>query len=332
MVSALKPVVTDAAPKMPLLDVRDLHLGFQFRDGMVEALRGIDLSVNCGEIVGIVGESGSGKSLTAFSIMGLLPKTAKILNGTIRVGGTDLLSASARELDAIRGKTASIVFQEPMMALNPTMRIGEQVIEHVSEARDLSRRARRQLMTEVLDKVRMPHPASVIDAYPHELSGGMRQRVVIAAAIAAGPRLVVADEPTTALDVTIQAQIVDLLLHLQRDTGMGLLFITHDLALVSTIAHRVVVMYAGRVVESGKVEDVLRDPQHPYTRGLLDCLPERHGKGEILRVIPGVVPSLRSRVPGCQFQNRCPRATDRCKGEEPRLRDVQGRQVACHVA
>jgi oligopeptide/dipeptide ABC transporter ATP-binding protein len=294
--------------------------------------------------VAVVGESGSGKSVTALSILRLLPSPpGEILGGSIVFGGRDLLRIPERELRAVRGAEIAMIFQEPMTSLNPVFSIGSQIAEAVHTHQSVTRRQARAKAIEMLELVGIPSPAERVDAYPHELSGGMRQRVMIAMALSCGPTLLIADEPTTALDVTIQAQILDLLRSLQQRLGMSILFITHDLALVAEFARDVVVMYAGRVVESGPAEVLFADPLHPYTRGLLGSLPPlgsvRQSRPRRLNAIEGVVPALGDLPPGCRFAARCalyaehPPGYEHCETTEPELRAMpDGRRARCHYA
>jgi len=261
-----------------------------------------------GEVLAIVGESGSGKSLTALSVLGLLPRgIAHVASGTISFEGEDLVGASERSLDAIRGKKIGMIFQEPLSALNPVMRIGDQIIEGLLVRGEASVQSARQRAIAALAEVRIPDPERRMRQYPHELSGGMRQRVMIALALISSPRVLVADEPTTALDVTVQAQILDLMKSLQTRSDMSLVLITHDLGIVADIADRVAVMYAGMIVESGPVDAILTMPRHPYTIGLLSCLPEFATHGRRLNVVPGSIPALSEEIKGCRFKSRCPR-------------------------
>ncbi len=299
-----------------LLDVRGLRTWFETPKGTVKAVDGVDLTLERGEILGLVGESGSGKSITGFSLLGLVDAPGKIVEGEIRFLGEDLRAASHRRLRALRGNRIAMIFQDPMMTLNPVLRIGTQMIETVQAHERVSKAEARARARDALGMVGIPHPEERIDAYPHEFSGGMRQRVAIAIALLHRPDLIIADEPTTALDVTIQSQILSEVQTLTRDLGMGMIWISHDLGVVGQLAQKVAVMYAGRIVERGSVDEVLDRPRHPYTRGLLDSLPMENDRGQPLRQIPGNAPPPLGRPEGCPFRPRCARATDACL-EEP---------------
>jgi len=302
-----------------LLAVTNLRTVFRTDRGVVEAVRGVSFELAAGETLGLVGESGCGKSVTAMSLTRLLREPpATILPGSsVRFRGEELLDASPARLRRIRGAGIGMIFQEPMTSLNPVLRIGDQVAEAIREHAGGDRGAVRARVIELLGRVGLPEPAERYSAYPHQLSGGMRQRVMIAIALAGGPDLLVADEPTTALDVTIQAQILDLLADLQRELGMALLLISHDLAVVSQVADRVAVMYAGRIVEQGRVPGLFRAPGHPYTRGLLRALPRLDTPPGPLPAIPGRVPDPRERLAGCPFAPRCPEVMSRCETDDP---------------
>jgi peptide/nickel transport system ATP-binding protein len=305
----------------PLLSVRDLRTWFHTDAGVARAVDGVSFDVGRGEVVGLVGESGCGKSVTSLSIMRLVPEPpGEIQPGSgVEFDGRDLLSLSAADMRAVRGNDIAMVFQEPMTSLNPVQRIGAQVAEPLQVHRGLDRSAARARALELLAMVGIPSPADRVDDYPHQLSGGMRQRVMIASALACEPALLIADEPTTALDVTIQAQILELLLDLRDRLGMAVILITHDLGVVAETCDRVVVMYAGRVVEQAPVAELFRDPRHPYTQGLLEALPRLGRRQERLAVIPGAVPAPVAWPAGCRFHPRCPHAWDRCAAEEPDL-------------
>jgi oligopeptide/dipeptide ABC transporter ATP-binding protein len=316
-----------------VLAVRDLRTSFQTERGKLVAVDGVDLELFAGETLGVVGESGCGKSVTALSILRLLPEPpARIERGEILFEGRNLRSLSGEELRKLRGNRIAMIFQEPMTSLNPVFRVGDQIEEALRVHRDLSRSEREARVIELLELVGIPEPRSRMRDYPHQLSGGMRQRVMIAMALANDPAVLIADEPTTALDVTIQAQILELLESLKRRFEMAVLFITHDLGVVAETAQRVAVLYAGRVVESGTVQQIFTAPQHPYTRGLLDSLPSAHTvPGESLKVIPGRVPDLIARPQGCSFRERCTRAIARCASDDPALAPGRGGAfVACH--
>jgi dipeptide transport system ATP-binding protein len=315
---------------MALLEIENLSVDFRTRAGPFRAVDGIALSIDDGEVVAIVGESGSGKSVAMLALMGLLPWTATITADRLTFDGQNLLSLSKRRRRAIRGKDMAMIFQEPMTSLNPCFSVGFQITEMLAAHEEGSRSGRRKRAIELLDMVGIPSPASRLDAFPHQLSGGMSQRVMIAMAIACNPRLLIADEPTTALDVTIQAQILDLLLDLQRDRGMALVLITHDMGVVAETAQRVAVQYAGQQVEEQDVAGLFAAPRHPYTAALLEALPERSA-GRRLPTIPGVVPGQCDRPEGCLFNPRCNRATDLCRKAPPTLtRLPEGMTVRCH--
>jgi len=319
----------------PLLEIEDLRTYFFTADGIVRAVDGVSYSVRAGETLAVVGESGCGKSVTAMSILRLLPSPpARIVSGAIRFQGRDLLAASEEEMRAIRGNEISMIFQEPMTSLNPVLTVGRQIAETLALHQGLSDDAAAARAVEMLDLVRIPEPARRAKEFPHQLSGGMRQRVMIAMALACNPKLLIADEPTTALDVTIQAQILDLMLELKRKIGAAIVLITHDLGVVAETAQRVVVMYAGRKVEEASVEALFDRPRHPYTLGLMGSIP-RLGSAENderprLVEIPGIVPRLTKPIPGCAFAERCTYAKDRCRTESPTLEEkVPGHFAAC---
>jgi peptide/nickel transport system ATP-binding protein len=309
----------------PLLAVRDLRVAFATRAGPVEAVAGIDVDLEAGRVLGVVGESGSGKSVSMLGVLGLLPKSATV-TGSARFCGRELLGMAPPALQAIRGARIGMIFQDPLTALNPVLRVGEQIVEAIRIHRDLSRKAAMARVVELLDLVSIPQPRERIQQYPHEFSGGMRQRVMIAMAMANEPELLIADEPTTALDVTVQAQILEVLQSLRANLGIG------DLGVVAGMADAVAVMYAGRIVERGSVDAVFDDPRHPYTRGLLAALPTLDAGDEPLVGIEGRPPSLRDRPPGCAFHPRCALAEARCRVERPALRFVGPTWCACHLA
>ncbi len=317
-----------------ILEVRDLSTHFDTERGLFRAVDGISFNVRRSRTVGLVGESGCGKSVTSLSVMGLVPSPpGRVSADALRFEGRDLLTMSADERRKLRGGKMSMIFQEPMTSLNPVRTIGHQIIEAVRAHTDLSPAAARDRAIEVLDLVRIPSPKSRIDEYPHRLSGGMRQRVMIAMALSCDPALLIADEPTTALDVTIQAQILDLLGDLQARLGMAILIITHDLGVIAEIADEVIVMYAGKIVESAPVRELFADPQHPYTIGLLGSIPRLGEYRERLATIEGTVPSPANQPKGCRFSPRCPFADTRCRDEPPPLRDLGGgHDVACWKA
>jgi len=318
----------------PLLELRDLQTHFFTDDGVVRAVDGVSYDLRAGETLAVVGESGSGKSVTSLSILRLVAEPpGRIVGGSIRFRGRDLLRLPVADMRAIRGKEISMIFQEPMTSLNPVYTCGEQIIEVVMLHEKLPRPAARQRAIEMLTLVGIPSPEQRVDEYPHQMSGGMRQRVMIAMALACRPAILIADEPTTALDVTIQAQILELLQRLQQELGMAVLLITHDLGVVAETADRVAVMYAGQVVEYCDVVSAFRRTRHPYTAGLLASLPKLGGQDTRLRVIPGQVPDPVRFPSGCRFHPRCPIAQERCRSEQPVLRELTpGHQVRCHRA
>ena len=313
----------------PLLEVRGLEVRFDTPDGEVVAVDGVDATLARGECLGLVGESGSGKSQFALALTGLLAPNGRTA-GRVRLDGEELLGRDEPAWRAIRGRRIGFVFQDPMTALAPHLTVGTQVTETIRAHADLGRAAARERALEWLGRVRIPEPASRLDQYPHELSGGLRQRVMIAIALAAGPSLLIADEPTTALDVTVQRQVLDLFGELRRELGTALLLITHDLGVVAGLCDRVLVMYAGRVVEEAPTDRLFRAPRHPYAAGLLAAMPRLDDAlGRPMALIPGTPPDLRRREPGCAFRPRCAYAIDAC-GRGPELRtDAEGR-VACH--
>jgi len=324
----------DAATR-PLLEVDDLKTYFYTRDGIVRAVDGVSFTVYPGETLAVVGESGCGKSVTSLSILRLIAAPpGKIVNGRLMFQGRDLLGLTEDEMRRVRGNEISMIFQEPMTSLNPVLTIGRQIAEALVLHRGMKRKAALERAVEMLTLVNIPEAARRIEQYPHQLSGGMRQRVMIAMALACNPRLLIADEPTTALDVTIQAQILDLMRGLKEKTGAAIVLITHDLGVVAEMAQRVVVMYAGRKVEEAAVDDLFAQPRHPYTEGLLKSIPRlEHAQAAAhlrLAEIPGMVPSLKDEVAGCLFAPRCGYATERCRREYPPLEEkAPGHFAAC---
>jgi oligopeptide/dipeptide ABC transporter ATP-binding protein len=310
-----------------VLSLRDFRVSFSTLLGPVQAVRGVDLDVHAGEIVGVVGESGSGKSVTFLGMMGLLPRSATV-SGSATVRGTELVGASVKTMREVRGKRVAMIFQDPLSALNPTHKIGNQIVEMIRSHQDMSKDAAMKRAVELLDIVGIPQPDQRARQYPHEFSGGMRQRVMIAMAIANDPEVLIADEPTTALDVTVQAQILEVMQRIQRDLGTAIVLITHDLGVVARVAGRVQVMYAGRAAERALVDDVFAQPTHPYTRGLMASLP---GSGsERLVPIPGSPPNMLEPPPGCAFAPRCSHAMDRCtQGAPPELFRFGSNETAC---
>ncbi|MFG2127822.1 ABC transporter ATP-binding protein [Streptomyces sp. NPDC048751] len=315
-----------------LLEVRDLHVEFGTRDGVARAVNGVTLGVDAGETLAVLGESGSGKSVTAQAVMGILDTPpGRITGGEILFRGRDLLKLTREERRRVRGAEMAMIFQDALSSLNPVLTVGDQLGEMFVVHRGMSRKAARAKAVELMDRVRIPAARERVRQYPHQFSGGMRQRIMIAMALALEPALVIADEPTTALDVTVQAQIMELLAELRRETGMALVLITHDLGVVADVADRIAVMYAGRIVESAPVHDLYKAPAHPYTRGLLDSIPRLDHKGRELHAITGLPPNLMDIPPGCAFHPRCPTARDDCRTDVPPLHTVvAGRGSACH--
>ncbi|SEF81924.1 peptide/nickel transport system ATP-binding protein/oligopeptide transport system ATP-binding protein [Actinacidiphila yanglinensis] len=316
----------------PLLEVRDLHVEFHTRDGVARAVNGVDYSVNAGETLAVLGESGSGKSVTAQTIMGILDMPpGRITQGEILFHGQDMLTMSAEQRRKIRGRKIAMIFQDALSSLNPVLSVGYQLGEMFRVHQGMSRKQARAKSIELMDRVRIPAAKERIGDYPHQFSGGMRQRIMIAMALALEPELIIADEPTTALDVTVQAQVMDLLAELQREYNMGLILITHDLGVVADVADKIAVMYAGRIVETSPVHDIYARPAHPYTKGLLRSIPRLDQKGQELYAIKGLPPNL-TRIPGgCAFHPRCPMAQDVCATDVPLLHPVGAeRGSACH--
>lgn len=316
---------------MALLDIDRLSVHFGDDSTPFRAVDRVSYSVEKGEVVGIVGESGSGKSVSSLAIMGLIDFPGKVMANSLHFDGRDLRTISEKERRQIVGDEIAMIFQDPMTSLNPCYTVGYQIMEALKIHQGGNRKTRRQRAIDLLTQVGIPAPESRLDNYPHQLSGGMSQRVMIAMAIACRPQLLIADEPTTALDVTIQAQIIELLLELQRRENMALILITHDLALVAEAAQYIIVMYAGQVMESGKAEEIFRTPRHPYTQALLRALPEFSSEKERLNSLPGVVPGKYDRPKGCLLSPRCPYATDLCRQQEPELKGEARRQVKCHT-
>ncbi|HCM62261.1 MAG TPA: dipeptide ABC transporter ATP-binding protein [Morganella sp. (in: Bacteria)] len=316
---------------MALLTVDKLSVHFGEKEMPFRAVDRISYQVDEGQVLGIVGESGSGKSVSSLAIMGLIDFPGRVMADNLEFDGRHLLTISEKERRELVGSDVAMIFQDPMTSLNPCYTVGFQIMEALKVHQGGNRKTRLQRTIDLLLLVGIPDPASRLDVYPHQLSGGMSQRVMIAMAIACRPKLLIADEPTTALDVTIQAQIIELLLELQQQENMALVLITHDLALVAEAAHHIIVMYAGQVVESGKAADIFRAPRHPYTQALLRALPEFAGNKSRLESLPGVVPGKYDRPDGCLLNPRCPYATQVCRTEEPALRTVGSRQVKCHT-
>ncbi|HJC65644.1 MAG TPA: ABC transporter ATP-binding protein [Candidatus Enterocloster excrementigallinarum] len=315
-----------------LLEVKNLETEFRVKRGQVKAVNGVSFEVEKGEILAVVGESGSGKSVTSLSIMGLIRDPGKIVGGQILFNGEDLLKKNTREMEQIRGDKISMIFQEPMTSLNPVYRIKDQIMENILTHEKVSKEEALKRSIEMLDLVSIPAPERRAYDYPHQMSGGMRQRVMIAMALSCHPELLIADEPTTALDVTIQAQILDLINRLRKKLGMAVLLITHDLGVVAETADRVVVMYCGRVVEQAKVLDLFTDPKHPYTRGLLDSIPKLDEDRKRLYMIKGIVPDPTHLPKGCAFADRCDHCMEKCREHMPALVDQgNGRKVRCFL-
>jgi oligopeptide transport system ATP-binding protein len=323
----------------PLLDVRDLHVEFHTRDGVARAVNGVTYQVHAGETLAVLGESGSGKSVTAQAIMGILDMPpGRIPRGEIRFRGADMLTMSGEERRQIRGRKIAMIFQDALSSLNPVLSVGYQLGEMFRAHLGVSRKEAKARAVELMDRVRIPAAKERVGDYPHQFSGGMRQRIMIAMAIALEPDLIIADEPTTALDVTVQAQVMDLLAELQRESNMGLILITHDLGVVADVADKIAVMYAGRIVETAPVHELYQRPAHPYTRGLLHSIPRLDQKGQELYAITGLPPNLLKVPTGCAFNPRCPRAEDVCRTDVPPLHPVTerdggelpGRGSACH--
>ena len=316
-----------------LLRIEDLHTYFFTYEGVVKAVNGIDFSIRKGETLGLVGESGCGKSVTSLSIMRLTPRPqGRVVNGSIFFDGINLLELSEKQMRDVRGNLVSMIYQEPMTALNPVYTVGNQITEAIRRHQKVSRKRAAELAVEMLQKVGIPNPNKRMKEYPHQLSGGMRQRVMIAMALSCKPKLLIADEPTTALDVTIQAQILDLMNKLKKDLGASILLITHDLAVIAEMAQSVAVMYAGRIVEYAEVVEFFTDPKHPYTLGLMDSIPKMDDvpADRLLKAIPGIVPSLLHLPRGCSFQDRCAYTFDRCLIDTPPLFESgSGHLVRC---
>ena len=315
--------------EQPTIEVRNLRTHFFTKAGVVKAVDDVSFSVGKGRILGLVGESGSGKSVTGFSIMGLVDPPGRIAGGEILFQGRNLAALSEEEMRQIRGARIAMIFQDPMMTLNPVLRIDTQMIETVLAHDKVSESEARQRARAALVQVGIPSPDERLKAYPHQFSGGMRQRVAIAIALLHKPELIIADEPTTALDVTIQGQILFEVQKLCRESGTSLIWITHDLSVVAGLADEICVMYAGRIVEKGTVDEVLDHPLHPYTRGLIGSVPSRNVRGQPLAQIPGMTPSLLNLAPGCAFRARCPRASDACLVEPEMTAPMTGREVRC---
>ena len=324
---------------VPLLEVRDLHVEFKTRDGVVKAVNGVNYSVSAGETLAVLGESGSGKSVTAQAVMGILDMPpGRIPRGEILFRGEDMLTMSGEERRQIRGQKIAMIFQDALSSLNPVLTVGYQLAEMFRVHQGLSKKEAKARSIALMDRVNIPAASERVNDYPHQFSGGMRQRIMIAMAIALEPDLIIADEPTTALDVTVQAQVMDLLADLQREYHMGLILITHDLGVVADVADKIAVMYAGRIVETAPVHELYKRPAHPYTKGLLESIPRLDQKGRELFAIKGLPPNLLHVPTGCAFNPRCPQAQDICRTELPPLQavaeqdggELPGRASACH--
>lgn len=325
---------TNAEPAkvaVPALEVEHLSVEFPTRRGVLTAIDDVSMRIERGEILGVVGESGAGKSITGLAVLGLLEAPGRIVSGEIRVGGRRVDNLSEDELTAIRGREMGAIFQDPLTALNPLFTIGAQLIETIRLHSGLSKERARERALQLLMEVGIPAAAERLEQYPHQFSGGMRQRVVIALALAAEPGLIIADEPTTALDVSIQAQITSLLRKLCREHHTGIMLVTHDMGVIAETADRVAVMYSGRIVESGRVADVIHDAQHPYTKGLMAAIPSLHERVDALAQIEGSMPRLNSRPSGCAFNPRCPMAGPRCFKEKPELAPAGRNRAACFL-
>ena len=313
----------------PTLQVENLETHFFTKGGVAKAVNGVSFDVKRGEVMGLVGESGSGKTVTGFSLIGLVDEPGRIVGGSIKFNGEELIGASEERLQDLRGNRVAMIFQDPMMTLNPVLRIDTQMIETILAHEKVDKDTARQRCRDALGQVGISAAEERLKAYPHQFSGGMRQRVAIAIALLNKPDLIICDEPTTALDVTIQGQILYESQKLCRETGTSLIWITHDLAVVAGLADKICVMYAGRVVESGQIDGVLDSPIHPYTKGLLGSVPTHSNRGRRLIQIPGMAPSLLNLPEGCSFQARCPRVGDACKQQPPQTSPVEGRDIRC---
>jgi len=315
----------------PVLSVQNLRVEFTTRRGVLRAIDGISFDIAKGEVLGVVGESGAGKSVTGNAVIGLIDAPGRIAGGEIRLSGRRIDNLPAEKMRKIRGKRIGMIFQDPLTSLNPLYKIGEQIIETIRTHSNLSESAARKRAIELLAEVGIPAPDKRIDSYPHEFSGGMRQRVVIALAICADPELIIADEPTTALDVSVQAQIISLIRRLGRDHGTAVMLVTHDMGVIAETCDRVAVMYSGRIAEIGPVQDVIRNPLHPYAKGLMGAIPTLAIEADRLVQIPGSMPRLSAIPPGCAFNPRCASAFDRCRTERPEPIACGEQRVACHL-
>jgi peptide/nickel transport system ATP-binding protein len=323
--------MTRAAANQPLLDVRGLRVEFPTRRGTLVAVDDVSFHIDPGEVLGVVGESGAGKSVTGLSVIGLIDPPGRIAGGEIHLSGMRIDNLPADEMRRIRGKRIGMIFQDPLTSLNPLYRIGEQLVETIRTHTSLPEQAARRRAIDLLAEVGIPAPERRIDSYPHEFSGGMRQRVVIALAICAEPELIIADEPTTALDVSVQAQIISLIKRLGRDHGTAVMLVTHDMGVIAETSDRVAVMYSGRIAEIGPVRDVVQNPLHPYAKGLMGAIPTLAGNAARLVQIPGSMPRLSAIPPGCSFNPRCTFAFDRCRIDRPEPIERGTQAVACHL-
>jgi peptide/nickel transport system ATP-binding protein len=320
-----------SAMSHPVLSVRDLRVEFVTRRGVLKAVDSVSFEIGKGEVLGVVGESGAGKSVTGAAVIGLIDPPGRIAGGEIRLSGTRIDNLPPEEMRKVRGKRIGMIFQDPLTSLNPLYRIGDQLVETIQTHTGLASGGARKRAIELLAEVGIPAPERRIDGYPHEFSGGMRQRVVIALALCAEPELIIADEPTTALDVSVQAQIIALLKRLGRDHGTAIMLVTHDMGVIAETADRVAVMYAGRIAEIGPVREVVQNPLHPYAKGLMGAIPSLAGDTDRLVQIPGSMPRLSAIPPGCSFHPRCPYAFDRCRVDRPEPIQRDGHRVACHL-
>lgn len=316
---------------VPVLQVENLTVEFPTRHGVLTAIKDVSMQIEPGEILGVVGESGAGKSITGLAVLGLLEAPGRIAHGAIHVAGQRVDTLSEEALTHVRGREMGAIFQDPLTALNPLFTIGAQLVETIRLHTDLSKDAARNRAQDLLREVGIPSPEERLKQYPHQFSGGMRQRVVIALALAAEPKLIIADEPTTALDVSIQAQITTLLRRLCKERHNGIMLVTHDMGVIAETADRVAVMYSGRVVETGRVEDVIHNARHPYTKGLMDAIPSLHARAETLSQIDGAMPRLNARPKGCAFNPRCPQSGPRCRRDIPELVPTEANEVACFL-
>lgn len=315
----------------PVLSVRDLRVEFVTRRGILKAIDGISFDIGKGEVLGVVGESGAGKSVTGSAVIGLIDPPGRIAGGEVLLSGMRIDNLPPEEMRRVRGKRIGMIFQDPLTSLNPLYRVSEQLVETIRTHTNLSASAARKRAIDLLAEVGIPAPERRIDSYPHEFSGGMRQRVVIALALCAEPELIIADEPTTALDVSVQAQIISLLKRLGREHGTAIMLVTHDMGVIAETADRVAVMYAGRIAEIGPVRDVVQNPLHPYAKGLMGAIPSLESETDRLVQIPGSMPRLSAIPPGCPFNPRCPYVFDRCRVERPEPIQHSEHRVACHL-